>query len=428
MGKDVNGAPITQTFKSHDGITGTDVVGANLILASGRGTGAGAVSSLIFQTPTVLTTGTTAQTLATRLTLTETMATHATPVTITETVGTSGLTITGATQTANFPALSITQTWNDPGATIGFTALKVNATNTSSNVASFIADFQLAGASLFAVRRDGVILFNNQTRLISDGTNILAQRNSTNSQKFRIYNSFSVVNTSAEWFKMDWQTTANQFRFGTVGLGGSYVPRPASWDYGGTEASPVAAITVPITSGAIVFGGDVAVPDEAYGSGWNGSVNVPTKNAVYDKIETLFTTPGAWASWTPSWTGLVIGNAVVTAKYTQIGKLVVCRLHVVFGNTSTFSGGFTASLPVTSVSYDGTGTAQNIGTSSFYDTSAGSVFTGVIVWASTTTIAFRTSLASLVTGTVIQNNVGNTVPMTWTNPDEINCTFMYEAS
>ena len=31
----------------------------------------------------------------------------------------------------------------------------------------------------------------------------------------------------------------------------------------------------------------VEVPDDAYGSGWNGSVEVPTKNAMYDKIESL---------------------------------------------------------------------------------------------------------------------------------------------
>lgn len=31
----------------------------------------------------------------------------------------------------------------------------------------------------------------------------------------------------------------------------------------------------------------VSVNDDAYGAGWNGSANVPTKNAVYDKIETL---------------------------------------------------------------------------------------------------------------------------------------------
>lgn len=35
------------------------------------------------------------------------------------------------------------------------------------------------------------------------------------------------------------------------------------------------------------FSGDLTVADEAYGVGWNGSLEVPTKNAVYDKIETL---------------------------------------------------------------------------------------------------------------------------------------------
>lgn len=36
-----------------------------------------------------------------------------------------------------------------------------------------------------------------------------------------------------------------------------------------------------------VFTSDITVPDEAYGSGWNGSLEVPTKNAIYDKIESL---------------------------------------------------------------------------------------------------------------------------------------------
>ena len=33
--------------------------------------------------------------------------------------------------------------------------------------------------------------------------------------------------------------------------------------------------------------GIVTVSDEAYGAGWNGSLQVPTKNAIYDKIETI---------------------------------------------------------------------------------------------------------------------------------------------
>lgn len=39
--------------------------------------------------------------------------------------------------------------------------------------------------------------------------------------------------------------------------------------------------------GVKTFSSDPIIPDEVYGVGWNGSLEPPTKNAVYDKIETL---------------------------------------------------------------------------------------------------------------------------------------------
>ena len=39
--------------------------------------------------------------------------------------------------------------------------------------------------------------------------------------------------------------------------------------------------------GAASFAQDPTIPDEAYGVGWNGVLEPPTKNAVYDKVETL---------------------------------------------------------------------------------------------------------------------------------------------
>lgn len=54
---------------------------------------------------------------------------------------------------------------------------------------------------------------------------------------------------------------------------------------------------------------DQSVPDEAYGSGWNGSVEVPTKNAVYDKIETLPT-----ASSTTTFTNKRITKRVLSTS------------------------------------------------------------------------------------------------------------------
>lgn len=58
----------------------------------------------------------------------------------------------------------------------------------------------------------------------------------------------------------------------------------------GTKAEFNTAVSdgdIAFLDGTPTFTTDVSVPDEAYGVGWNGSVEVPTKNAVYDKIETL---------------------------------------------------------------------------------------------------------------------------------------------
>jgi hypothetical protein len=42
-----------------------------------------------------------------------------------------------------------------------------------------------------------------------------------------------------------------------------------------------------ITPTTATFTYDVTVPDEVYGAGWDASLEVPTKNAIYDKIESI---------------------------------------------------------------------------------------------------------------------------------------------
>lgn len=69
---------------------------------------------------------------------------------------------------------------------------------------------------------------------------------------------------------------------GSAGAGG-YLEF-ATTPNGGTV--PVVRLTIN-QDGTVVSAGDITVPDEAYGAGWNGSLEVPTKNAVYDKIETM---------------------------------------------------------------------------------------------------------------------------------------------
>jgi hypothetical protein len=56
---------------------------------------------------------------------------------------------------------------------------------------------------------------------------------------------------------------------------------------------------------------------------------------------------GAWASYTPTWTNLTVGNGTVVAAYKQIGKTAFFRIAITFGTTTTVSGVFYPSTPVT---------------------------------------------------------------------------------
>lgn len=105
MGSDVNGAAVAQTLQACNGITGTDKTGADFTIQSGKGTGAGAASSLFLKTPTVGTTGTTAQTLTTRITLSGSGQTIHAPV-----GASTGVTLGGATQTATSGTYIVAQT------------------------------------------------------------------------------------------------------------------------------------------------------------------------------------------------------------------------------------------------------------------------------------------------------------------------------
>lgn len=57
---------------------------------------------------------------------------------------------------------------------------------------------------------------------------------------------------------------------------------------GSLGVSGTTTVTVSIdTSHANIWTVDQSVPDEAYSATWDGSLEIPTKNALYDKIETI---------------------------------------------------------------------------------------------------------------------------------------------
>lgn len=127
------------------------------------------------------------------------------------------LKLIGGTVTASAPVLDLSQTWNAAG--VVFNGLKFNVTDTASANTSTFFDFQVAGASKFTVYKSGQVLFagqvnatniiaaaavyaqndggfvsigaNSAVNLHRDAAYILGQRNSTNAQTFRLYNTYT---------------------------------------------------------------------------------------------------------------------------------------------------------------------------------------------------------------------------------------------
>lgn len=121
--------------------------------------------------------------------------------------------------------------------------------------------------------------------------------------------------------------------------------------------------------GSAITVGAVAIDDEAYGSGWNGSLEAPTKNAVYDKIESL--TVASSGTYTPTRSAESNLDSNVTMTVAQYMRV---------GSTVTVSGRFTAdpTLTATSTSFEITlpvssnlGAAQDVAGVAFCGSIAG---------------------------------------------------------
>jgi hypothetical protein len=60
---------------------------------------------------------------------------------------------------------------------------------------------------------------------------------------------------------------------------------------------------------------------------------------------------GLWQSFTPTISGITLGNGSKTASYAQIADTVFFRCVIVFGSTTSITGSVDLSLPTTPVGY-----------------------------------------------------------------------------
>lgn len=129
---------------------------------------------------------------------------------------------------------------------------------------------------------------SNGTRdllLFRDAAGILAQRNGTNKQISRVYNTFSATTATNEWGGFDWQTNTNTLRIGTE-HGGSGSPRAIDFVIGGTPKLSIS------TTGDTSTAGNFSLPNGSFRIGWSGRSQIGSSSngliALYNSTVTDF--------------------------------------------------------------------------------------------------------------------------------------------
>ena len=144
---------------------------------------------------------------------------------------------------------------------------------------------------------------------------------------------------------------------------------------------------------------------------WNGGIayspsagTSPSPIAGYtinnSSAEIWYAYASAWSAWTPTRTNLTVGNGTETAKYFSIGGRAHFMYKLLLGSTSSVGTDPTLRF---SLFYSQWDRVSSAGVASFYDSSAGVWYPGVIGWE-----------ATVNTVTV---NVNSSTPFPWATGD-----------
>ena len=148
--------------------------------------------------------------------------------------------------------------------------------------------------------------------------------------------------------------------------------------------------------------------------------------ANMNSIGDAWVTFGSGTNWKAATTNPALGNGTWNGYYQQINKTVFVRMRIQMGSTTTYgTGNYRFDLPVTARS-TGWQIGDPVGVFQAYDSSAGSVFGGQVLWQSTTQVTTYAYSDVLDTIYLLEANKDN--PFTLAVNDELKLYFTYEAA
>ena len=215
---------------------------------------------------------------------------------------------------------------------------------TASGTAQLPFDFQAISNDEVGVIKDGIELFSGYATFVNpDGTGYVTPNTSWGTSEVFIFSRPAFTQeTEFERSEPFYPDALNHpfdilgrqilalrgFAIGLGNHGDIIVTDEDTWEIapGAVGPTELSQAYLPIAGGTMV--GNVLVPYEAYGPTWNGSLQAPTKDAVYDKIEGLVVGGGGGGSvddtaYGSSWNGVTSVAPSKNAVYDKIEAIAV---------------------------------------------------------------------------------------------------------
>ena len=133
----------------------------------------------------------------------------------------------------------------------------------------------------------------------------------------------------------------------------------------------------------------------------------------------------AGTAFTPSLTGMTLGNGSQTHVYQQLNKLIVVHGFITLGSTSTVTADIEITLPVTGKAY---GATSPIGSCLMFDSSTGVTFAGLVIIAAASTSSVTLISQNITSTFLARGAISATAPMTWATTDQIRYQYVLEVA
>lgn len=144
--------------------------------------------------------------------------------------------------------------------------------------------------------------------------------------------------------------------------------------------------------------------------------------AAMNSIGEAWTSFGSGTNWRAATTNPTLNNGTWSAKYSRTNKTVIVKGKVTIGSTTTLGNGqYLIELPV-SAQTTGWALGDPVGFGTYYDSSTGNDYAGVIYWWSGTRVALY------VLNGDQYDPVTQTAPFIPATGDEFKFNFTYEAA